>query len=75
MPSHLSFTPVLINVSPTWEILPPGSGVPPILQDGGVGVDPTPGRLVVTPPVDPGAGARDRAAMAEAAAERAAGAP
>ena len=75
MPSHLAFTPVLINVSPTWEIAPPGAGVPPIPQAGGVKVDPTPGHMVVTPPVDPGAGARDRAAVAEAAAVRAAGAP
>ena len=52
MPAHLSLTPVLINISPTWEIMPPGADVPPILQDGGVGVDPTPGHLVVTPPVE-----------------------
>lgn len=75
MPSHLAFTPVLVNVSPTWEIMPPGADVPPIRQDGGVGIDPTPGRTVVTPPVDPGAGARDRAAIAEVAADRATGAP
>jgi len=71
MPSHLAFTPVLISVSPTWTVLPAAAGVPPILQDGGVKIDPSPGKLVVTPPAEPGAGAADRAAVAEAAAERA----
>lgn len=70
---HLIFTPVLINVLP--PDLPSGADVPPILQDIGIGIDPTPGHMVVTPPVDPGAGTRDRAALAEAAAERAASAP
>lgn len=75
MPSHVSLAPVLINMSPTWEVLPAEAGVPPILEDGGIKVDPTPGQVVVTPPVQPGAGAADRAAIAEAAAERASGSP
>ena len=63
--------PVLINVSPTRTTLPAAAGVPPILQDRGVKIDPSPGKLVVTPPVEPDAGASDRVAVAEAAAERA----
>jgi len=75
MAAHLAFNPALISVTPTWDVLPAEAGVGPVLQPDPVKVDAAPGRLVVTPPVAPGAFAADRAAVQAAARARAQPAP
>ncbi len=71
----VEFNPTLIKVAPTWEVVPAEAGVGPVLQPDLVKIDPTPGRVVVTPPVAPGAFAADRAAVQAAARARAQPAP
>ncbi len=73
--NHVEFNPTLIKVAPTWEVVPAEAGVGPVLQPDPVKIDPTPGRVVVTPPVAPGAFAADRAAVQAAARARAQPAP
>jgi len=75
MAAHVAFNPALISVTPTWDALPAEAGVGPVLQPEPVKIDPAPGRLVVTPPVAPGAFAADRAAVQAAARARAQPAP
>jgi len=73
--NKVEFNPVLIRVAPTWEVLPAEAGVGPVLLPDPVKIDPTPGRVVVTPPLAPGAFAADRAAVQAAARARAQPAP
>ena len=42
MAAHVAFTPALISVTPTWEVLPTKACVAPVLQPDGIKVDPVP---------------------------------